>query len=136
MVIGAATAIGSLAYWSQIDERHAFYATSLNQTPDLYRSQELEHLRKMQSNFTRTISIDAGATAAGLGLAVYGSAKSYLKGIGIGTLIGASVLTGLEIHNRDRSLKYLNALETFSASTSLEVGDDVRSLSLAYRARF
>lgn len=138
LIFGGVTEVGTLAYWSQIDAKHSMYASLLNEAPERYRYQELQHLEKMQSNFARSISIDSSVAVAGLGLAVYGAVrgKSFLKGMGIGTLITAAALTGLEIHNRDRSVEYLNKLQSFESHTSLEMGEDIKSWAVNFHTSF
>lgn len=138
LLIGAATSIGSLAYLSQIDTRHASYAKLLNESPALYLQTEGTHLDTMQRDFQRIIWIDGSVAAAALGLAVYGTVnnKRYAKGLGIGTLVSAAALTALEMHNRDRASEYLNALHTYAAHTSLQVGGNLKSLSLDFQTAF
>lgn len=138
LFFGGMTGIGSLIYGLQIDARHAKYENMLDSDPELYREREIEHLEKMQADFRRTISIDASMAATGLGLAAFGAVRhdSLLKGAGIGTLLSAAALTALEVHNKDRSAEYLHTLRLFNAHTSLEMGDDLKSWSLSFRASF
>ncbi|WP_157025693.1 hypothetical protein [Paraburkholderia heleia] len=138
LLFGGMTGIGSLIYGLQVDARHARYENLLDSAPELYREQELEHLEKMQTDFGRTISMDASMAAAGFGLAAYGAVRnnSLLKGVGIGALVSTAALTALEVHNRNRSTEYLHALQLFNAHTSLEMGENVKSWSLVFRASF
>lgn len=138
LLIGGATSVGSLVYLSQIDGRHAYYADLLQQSPAFYRQMEGAHLAAMQADFKRIIWIDSSIASAGLGLAVVGVArnKRFVQGLGMGTLISAAALSALEIHNSHRASEYMNAFHSFDAHTSLQVGGDLKSLSLDFQTAF
>lgn len=138
LLIGAATSIGSLAYLSQVDERHASYAKLLNESPALYLQTEGAHLDIMQRDFQRIIWIDSSVAVAGLGLAVVGATRNrrFVQGLGMGTLLSAAALGALEMHNSHRASEYANAFHSFVAHTTLQVGGDLTSLSLDFQTTF
>lgn len=94
LIAGALVTVGALVYWSQIPERHFYYAQLLNTAPMLYGQQELRHLESMQESFWRIIAADAGAFFVGLSLAVYGAItrRDFVKGFGMASLIAAAAL--------------------------------------------
>jgi hypothetical protein len=138
LVMGGLEAIGATVYAYQVGSEIDHYGAALARDPAAYRTEEADHIRGTSSRFviyriTELSLTLGGAAALGYGLATN---RDVWKGAGLGVAALALPFFVIDSVNDARAKRYLDRVESFHPTLSVQPAVAERGLFVSLGSKF